>query len=151
MYFSTVILSGFCKINQVWKQNKKQLSPKAAFVKFRFSEKATKIWSYHPLDLTFTRNIWIIFSLLFKTLYHLDWYLNSGTLFGGKNSQNFLYKYIYWFLPSLSMCNYLKLSKKYVWNCVVSVSVTALAESKVQIFWEGHKNLELSPTWFDVY
>ena len=24
------------------------------YVKFSFSEKATKIWSYHPLDLTFT-------------------------------------------------------------------------------------------------
>ena len=22
---------------------------------------------------------------------------------------------------------------------------------KAQLFWEGHKNLELSPTWFDVY
>ena len=23
--------------------------------------------------------------------------------------------------------------------------------SKVQLFWEGHKNLELSSTWFDTY
>ena len=29
-------------------------SPSACYVKFSFSEKDIKIWSYHPLDLTFT-------------------------------------------------------------------------------------------------
>ena len=32
----------------------KTFANKSTYLKFSFSEKATKIWSYHPLDLTFT-------------------------------------------------------------------------------------------------
>ena len=35
-------------------------------------------------------------------------------------------------------------------GCGVSNKISSFGISKVQLLWEGHKNLHLSPTWFDV-
>ena len=50
-FFRMAFITFACKK----KTKKYELKKKIEQIKFSFSEKATKIWSYHLLDLTFTK------------------------------------------------------------------------------------------------
>ena len=50
-------------------------------------------------------------------------------------------------VPQRQVRNYFK----YVVCHTQSHYIEVTQGGKVQLFWEGHKNLELSSTWFDIY
>ena len=62
-----------------------------------------------------------------------------------------LYKFILsqWIFGVVFTFLYIGLSSFY--NCILCIELVVYLLDKVQLFWEGHKNLELSFTCFDIY